>query len=566
MIHDELKDELKTETYLLYERGVNYNRSVGLYTDTDKNNRMYNGDQWAGCKLGDMDPISLNIIKPIVKQKVGTLNSNLWAINFSADNIDSQEERLLSNRICDALTKRASRVWERDSMDYKVRKITKQSCINSEAILYQRYDEDTKDPTNEIISKNDVCYGNENSSNIQEQPYIIIKTRKPVSQIREIARNNGVSEELLQYIMPDNVTSEEAGEKAKKEVNNMCTILTKMYKKDGTVHFEKSTKSVVIEKDKDSGLRRYPLSHFLWEEVEGYARGEGEVKYIIPNQLEINKTAMRRAIAVKQTAYPQKIINIDDVTNPSEANKIGGIIKVSGKSTDDVKKAFTTTIPANMSSDASLIQSEIMTNTKELAGAGDIATGNFDPSTASGKAILAIQEANQQPLNEQLESLKYFLEDVGRNWLEIWRTYSEDTLNYVDEEEDPSTGEKVEVLKGIEPIALETLQANVKIDITPKGAFDRYAQELSLENLFTSGQITLEEYVDALPNDSVMPKAELEEIVKKRKEAQERIAQVEQRALQLEYQANQLLDEEENVEISTNQENINNEEPINTAI
>ena len=188
---------------------------------------------------------------------------------------------------------------------------------------------------------------------------------------------------------------------------------------------------------------------------------------------------MRRAIAVKQTAYPQKIINVDDVLNPSEANKIGGLIKVTGKSTDDVKKAFTTTIPANMSSDASLIQSEMMTNTKELAGAGDIATGNFDPSTASGKAILAIQEANKQPLNEQLESLKYFLEDVGRNWLEIWRVYSEDVLNYIDEEEDAKTGEKIEVLKGIEPIALETLQANVKIDITPKGAFDKYAQELS---------------------------------------------------------------------------------------
>ena len=266
-----IQDDLKTETYLLYERGVNYNRLIGLYNDTDKNNRMYNGDQWAGCKLGGMEPISLNIIKPIVKQKVGNLNSNLWAINFSADNIDSQEERLLSSKICEALTKRSARVWERDNMDYKVRKITKQACINSESILYQRFDDNTKDPTNEIINKNDVCYGNENSSNIQDQPYIIIKTRKPVSQIREAAKKNGVSDELLEYIVSDNITTEEAGEMAKREVNDMCTLLTKMYKKNGTVHFETSTKSVVIEEDKDTGLKRYPLSHFLWEEVEGSA-------------------------------------------------------------------------------------------------------------------------------------------------------------------------------------------------------------------------------------------------------------------------------------------------------
>jgi hypothetical protein len=182
------QEELKTtETYELYQKGVNYNRQVGLYDDTDKNFRMYNGDQWHGAKLGNIEPITYNIIKPIVKTKVGTINSNQWAIVYSGDNMDSQDERILSNRICDALTKRAARVWERDGMDYKIRNITKQACINAEGIIYTRYDDETKDPTNEIIAKTDVCYGNENSPDIQEQPYIIIKTRKPVSVLREMA-------------------------------------------------------------------------------------------------------------------------------------------------------------------------------------------------------------------------------------------------------------------------------------------------------------------------------------------------------------------------------------------
>ena len=69
----------------------------------------------------------------------------------------------------------------------------------------------------------------------------------------------------------------------------------------------------------------------LWEEKEGYARGEGEVRYLIPNQLEINKTIMRRLISAKTTAYPQKIVDISKIQNPNAIDKIGGTIKLNGR-------------------------------------------------------------------------------------------------------------------------------------------------------------------------------------------------------------------------------------------
>ena len=77
------------------------------------------------------------------------------------------------------------------------------------------------------------------------------------------------------------------------------------------------------------------------------------------------------------------------------------------------------------------------------------------------------------------------------------------------------------------------------MDITPKGSFDKYAQELSLENLFTSGKITFEEYVKSLDSDSTMPKPKLEIIVEDRKESQRQIASLEQQAAQLKMQAQQ---------------------------
>ena len=48
--------------------------------------------------------------------------------------------------------------------------------------------------------------------------------------------------------------------------------------------------------------------------------------------------------------------------------------------------------------------------------------------------------------------------------------------------------------------------------------------------MFTQGKITFDEYVDSLDTDSVMPKVKLENILKKRKEAQKQISEIEQQA------------------------------------
>ena len=54
-------------------------------------------------------------------------------------------------------------------MDLKVRKVSKHAAINSEGLIYVNFVDGQ--PVNEIISKNDVCYGNENSEDIQTTIY-----------------------------------------------------------------------------------------------------------------------------------------------------------------------------------------------------------------------------------------------------------------------------------------------------------------------------------------------------------------------------------------------------------
>ena len=130
------RQEIKeTPIWSLYEIGRNYHRLTGIYADTDRNYRMYNGNQWEGAKLGDVEPVQKNFIKPIVKYKCAVIHDNLYAINYSSLNFESREFRKTAERYCEMLNGFAARVWEQDKMDFKGRRITKDAAINDEGII-----------------------------------------------------------------------------------------------------------------------------------------------------------------------------------------------------------------------------------------------------------------------------------------------------------------------------------------------------------------------------------------------------------------------------------------------
>ena len=545
----DIDDIKKTDTWELFEKGRNYLRRMNVYTDTDLNYRMYNGDQWYGAIIDGIEKAQYNFIETIVNYKVSTINQNLYAIHFSSENFEQKEFRKNAKKVCDLLDKKAAKVWEKEQMDTKVRAICDDAAINDEGIMYVYYDEDTQSPVNEILNKNDIQFANEQSSDIQSQPYIIISRRKPVVSIKELAKQEGCSEEDLKFIISDNDMQDQPGVDAKQEKDDMVTYITKMWKQNGTVWYQSATKYVDIEKPKDSGLTLYPISHFVWKEKKGWSRGEGEVRSLIPNQLELNKTLARSLLAIKQCAYAQKVVNMDKISNPSAVNQVGGIIKTkNGASVEDVAKIFTYIHPVSMSTDVSRVMSDLISITRELKNAGDIATGSINPEQASGKAILAIQQASQQPLTKQAIGLKRFIEDLARIWLDMWAKYTPDGMKLEEDTIYQETGEEYTQLIDVPASMLENLKGTVRIDITPTSPYDKYARELSIENMFKAGMFNVQKlpelkiYADILPDDSTMPKQEILDAIEKMEEEQEKIAMIETQARMMQQRANQFLE------------------------
>lgn len=530
-----------TDVWRDYEKGKMYNRAHNLYEDTEKNYNFYHGNQWEGAKLGDIQPIVFNIIKPIVEYKLGVITQNRYEIVFHPNIYNTVEEGQRLEELCKVLNSHTAKVWELQKVDQKVREASKDSCINSEGIIHNYFEDEI---VTELIDKNNVYYGNENDSNIQTQPYIIIAYRLPVSQVRKMARDKGISAEKIELITPDGETLEQAGYRSlSDEVNAMCLVLLKYYKKeDGKVYFSRATKSVELEKDEATNLTLYPVAHFVWEEKKGSSRGIGAVSCVIPNQIEMNKIDARRAVAVKLGAFQKLVYNSELVANPKDLNTVGGAVEIKGGATvDDVRKAIGYIYPSSMSPDASNLSAEMKTNTRDFEGAGDVATGNVDPTQASGRAILAVQQASQQPLSEQVENYKTFVEDIARIWFDMWKAYEVQGMSVMYEQKD-SEGNVVQEPGVITYEELQSLEPQIKVDITPRGSYDRYAQEMSLENLFMNNKITFDEYVESLPADAVMPKATLEKIVNRRKENAQRLTEMQMEANQLESAMNQVME------------------------
>lgn len=484
-----------------YQRCREYHRIVHTKDNIEKAYRFYEGDQWHGIDDNNL-PI-YNFIKPTVNFKTSMIAMNSMVINYS---VIGENKRL--SVIAELLNEKAARTWERLKLDSKCWEIIRAAAIAGDSYLYF-FDEKHNC---QIIEKTDIFFADEQQTDIQKQPYIIIAERRSVDDIIHQARENSISEDEISNIKADSnledVVSTEDSKREVKTDGGKCTSLVYLeLNENGDLNFCRCTERVIyqpMQTVKDYGC--YPIAALVINRQKGTARGKGEVLPLINNQIEVNKILARRTINSKINGIPKMIYAGGKITNPNSLSEAGTAIEVEDGIVEDVKNLVSYLTPPAISGEIVNLNGELMSVTRELAGAGDAALGNIDPTQASGTAIIAVRDQASIPLNEPTAAFSQFVEDIARIWMNTERVYNPDELVTKDGE-------------SIRPDELKDLNLTVRIDVSAKNPFSKYARERSLENLFTSGHISFEEYVEALDDDSSVPKSKLQEILSKRAEA-----------------------------------------------
>jgi len=347
-------------------------------------------------------------------------------------------------------------------------------------------------------------FADENEPDIQKQQHILVIFRRTVKSVKEEAKKNGIKAEDIRRIVPDDDRDMRTGYTEEVKNNSKCLCIMKLWKENGTVHIAKSTKNVVYQKDTDLTISSYPIASYVWEPKKGLCRGVSEVTKYIPNQIWVNRLEAYRLISAKMSAFP-KLVYSDTLVNSEDVDAVGVAIAVQESDTRSALQSVGYINPAPMSSDAKMVLDELMTYTKDAAGASDIATGRERSDNYS--ALLAVQQAAAMPLQRQGERFRRFTEDIARILYDFWLCYYPQGVTVADDETGESTVISQEQLKN--------LKVQVRVDITPVSPLNKLTEQQKTDNLLSAQQISFDEYVYILPDDEPL-KPKLEVILERR--------------------------------------------------
>ncbi len=494
-------EQLCEQIWREYQEGTALLNRDGFYDRSEECLSFYTGDQWRYLPTdGERLPM-YNIVEPIVKYKTAVVAQNNMAVNYSFDVSDRPALSLISRQSADLLNRNARILWEQNQMDQKCWEVVEDGCVTGSSYLYFYMQGGML--KSEVLDGTNLIFGDEQETDINEQPYILVVRRRSVKRIQEEARSNGVPEEQIGQILPDNELLDKiggtAGQENSLEENRKCISILKFYKKNGNVCFVQATRGCVYHPETVlEGVTRYPIAPFIWARRKGSCRGRGAVEGLIANQIAINKNLARMDIAVKRFAFPKLVYNAPRIQNVEDIEKVGASIAVDDPNVR-IGELISYVQPAGINGMAYNFMNGMISTTRELCGAGEVTTGEINPERASGAAIVAVREASTMNLNFAVSQLARFVEDVALIWYDLLRAYHPAGLTV-----------EGQMIPGK---LLAALEPRVRVDLSPANAFSKFAQEQALQNLLTAGYITFQEYVDALDDDANAPKEKLKAIL-----------------------------------------------------
>lgn len=418
------------EIFQEYEDGKLFNQSRDLYSNVEKNQRFFLGDQWYGVNAPDLTKPVFNILKRVCTYYTAMLASNEVGINIAP-----MDETTENKVVTDIIAKECERALENTKTKFKWRTNIKNAIVDGDTCMYMNFNPDVETGheykgaiETEIIDNTNVIFGNPYCQDVKAQPYILIVQNLYTNQVKDYAEAKGVD---TTNIVPDNENYVTLAESPGSDSDKLTTVITKFWfettketsvdqfglpfeKERRTVWFTKVTKQVVLDKPTDLGYKNYPIAYFSWEKVKNCYHGRSPITGLIPNQIFINKIYAMCMVYMTNMGFPRIFYDenkISKLTNSvASATKITNM-DLAGKMMDAVKA------PDFSNQIIQLVDSTIA-YTKDFMGASDAALGNVsNPNNTS--AIVAVQQASSVPLEIQKLDFYQFVEDIVRAMLDI---------------------------------------------------------------------------------------------------------------------------------------------------
>ncbi len=501
-----------------YQKMLGYNTAVNLDETVRANENFFIGKQWEGVDAKGLPTPVYNFLKQVVLFSVA---------NITTDNIKMQATPLACERtpedverVAEIVNKEFDRLFEFNRVPNLVREYMRNAAVDGDSCLFTFWD-DTVDAgfglrggiRTEIVDNMRVGFGNTACRDPQKQPYILIERREMTKELRRAAQEAG--NPRWNDIQSD---TENHNTDSYKNSSERSTVLLRMWKerKTGTVWACEVSGRVMLREPWDMGLRLYPVTWINWDYIPDSYHGQALVTGLIPNQIFVNKLFAMSMISLMTSAFPRTVY--DKTRIPKWNNAVGAAIGVNGGDVSGVAKIID---PAQISPQiAQFIQTSV-DYTRQFLGATSAALGETRPDNTS--AIIALQRAASIPSEITKQNLYKSIEDLGRIYLDFMAAYYGKRKVQVSM---PDVGSDILAFAGKDPEELETVLFDygilndmpmaLKLDVGASSYWSEMASVQTLDNLLMQDKITIEEYLERIP-DGYIPKRQ--ELIASRKQA-----------------------------------------------
>lgn len=519
-----MKDPGFDKVYQLYGKGVGFNQQIELYQNVENNENFYVGKQWEGVQSnGNPTPV-FNIIRRVTSFQVSKITADNFTIQTKPLNAimqytgaaeDTEDTQKYSvEQICDIINKQFTGLIERNKLVSLNREFVRNAAVDRDACLYTWFDPDVEtgqeakgDIRTELVENTRVYFGNQNDKGVENQPYIIIQMRWQVDRVKELAKENGVDQDLVK------ADQEMQGNYYDTLTDDKVTVLVYFARdpKTGTIWCGKYTQNCTLEQLKDTGLKRYPIVWMPWDYVQNCYHGCSLVEQVIPNQVYINQLFAMTLRSLMSTAFPKIIYDKSRIRNWDAG--VGRAIAVNGGG--DLNNIARVMDPAAISPQVSQFIQMAIDYTQSLMGASDSALGDGRADNTS--AIIALQRASDAPLELVKNNVYQALEDLAYIYLDMMRVYygkrivQVKMMSNAQQNNQPlgMTLPEQDFKQSFDFATLNDVVLNLTVDVGASSYWSEITSTQTLDNLLMQKVITLDEYLERLPDGYVSMKQEL---------------------------------------------------------
>lgn len=516
-----------------YQDGVDYQAALGLNTSIPECVRFYEGDQWAKVtKNTKMFPRPVvNIIEMNCNNKKSQVLSSPIKIVYKAsenENASDQTKSAVIDRFNHFAEYQQGRLRQADINN----KLALDAEIKGSMCVYYYWDKNIAgidgliegDIAAQVIDPLSVIFANPNEKDEQKQEWIMIVSRENVEKVKEMA-DSGVDKNLITDDNSDSVYNEQESETEK-----YVTVLTRFFRHDGEVYFEKATKQVIFNKarpftpDPAKAKKRingeeveeddkkpknkfvktkkaslYPIVFGQWKQRDKSIYGRGEVETIIPNQKSINWLLGLQILMGQNESMSPVVVTPDALRGQKITNEPGQVLTDYSKTGNGIKfvnKQGMTQASVNL-------VDKIADLTRVAVGSSEVMNGEIISAGMSGAAIAQLQAQALKPIEDLQRNFWRFVEKIGEVLEQYLRYFYKDRkFQYKDKDDN---------------IVNDTFNSsdyeNTHFDVVAEAVAGTVMSDVAdiniLDGLFAKGSINLKTYIKCYPDNAIANRQKL---------------------------------------------------------